>query len=65
MVPSVLKSVRKPFLTGKIELYDLSADVGERNNLAAKHPDLVKKMIAAMKDAHIPSPRWKVRRKRR
>lgn len=27
------------FETGALELYDLSADLGETNNLAAKHPD--------------------------
>jgi len=36
---------------GPIELYDLNKDVGEKNNIAAKHPDVVKKMQAYMDDA--------------
>jgi arylsulfatase A-like enzyme len=31
---------------GEAELYDLTRDPGERNNLAAKHPDLVKALTA-------------------
>ncbi len=29
---------------GKIELYNLAEDIGEKNNLADKHPDIVKRM---------------------
>lgn len=28
----------------KVELYDLPADLGESNNLAAKHPEVVKRL---------------------
>lgn len=34
------------------ELYDLEADLGERNNIADQHPDRVKSMKAAL-DAHV------------
>jgi levanase/fructan beta-fructosidase len=34
------------------ELYDLEADLGEKNNLADKHPDKVKALKAAL-DAHV------------
>lgn len=30
-------------------LYDLSRDIGEKNNLAGKHPDVVQKIIALLK----------------
>ncbi|OXU15738.1 sulfatase [Sedimentisphaera salicampi] len=33
------------FVTGKVELYDLEADEGEQNNLAAKHPEKVKELL--------------------
>jgi arylsulfatase A-like enzyme len=37
------------------ELYDLSTDIGEADNLAASNPDIVKKMEEIMKQAHTPS----------
>ena len=33
------------------ELYDLEADLGERNNLAEKHPEIVAKLKARMEAA--------------
>ena len=38
-----LKLVER-FEDGKVHLYDLSKDIGERNDVAAKHPDKVKAM---------------------
>ena len=35
-----------------IELYDLSIDVGEQNNIAFDHPDIVKKITDIMKKEH-------------
>jgi arylsulfatase A len=40
---------------GETELYDLSADIGETNNIASSRPDIVKKMEEVMKEAHTPS----------
>ena len=40
---------------GAVELYDLSADEAETTDLASQHPDIVKKMEAIMKEAHLPS----------
>lgn len=54
------KAVRMPMITGDIELYDLGSDLEERNNLAAQHPDLVKRVAAIMNEAHVPNPNWKV-----
>jgi arylsulfatase A-like enzyme len=54
------KAVRSPMHTGTIELYDLETDVGEKNNVAAKNPEIVAKATDAMKRAHVPSPDWKV-----
>jgi arylsulfatase A-like enzyme len=39
-----------------IELYDLSKDIGEENNIASNHPELVKKMELAMRDSHSKNP---------
>jgi len=55
------KAVRQPMLTGKTELYDLATDLGEENDVAAQHPDLVAKMEAIMAEAHVPSPRWVIK----
>jgi len=41
---------------GKIRLYDLSKDIGEKNDLAAKHPDIVKK-ISEIMEAQWVEPR--------
>jgi arylsulfatase A len=41
-----------------IELYNLNADPGEKNNVAAQHPDIVKKIEAMMKEAHVANIDW-------
>jgi arylsulfatase A len=38
-----------------IELYDLSADVAESNDVSAAHPEVVERMLALMKEAHVPN----------
>ncbi len=47
------KSVK--FLSKPMELYDLSVDVSESNNVANQYPKIVSKMERIIKDAHIPS----------
>jgi arylsulfatase A-like enzyme len=46
------------------ELYDLSRDIGETENVAADHPDLLKKLEGYMQDAHEDSPLWVFRTRR-
>lgn len=41
-----------------IELYDLSVDPSEQNNLAAKNPAVVKKISQLMKQAHTANKDW-------
>lgn len=41
-----------------IELYDLKKDPEEKNNVAAKHPDVVKKMDELMKTSHVANKDW-------
>jgi len=43
--------------TGKIELYDLSKDPGEQNNLADKYPEIVAQIQECMDEAHTPLKR--------
>ncbi len=46
----VLSAPNRPF-----ELYDLTNDIGETNNLAAAHPDIIDEMESILKEAHVPS----------
>lgn len=39
----------------KIELYDLQTDVGESRDVAAEHPDIVRRAAELMKREHTPS----------
>ncbi len=41
-----------------IELYDLSQDIGETKDIAAEHPDIVKKAAKLFKSARTPNPHW-------
>ncbi len=52
------KTVRQALGKGKIvtELYNLKDDIGEKNDLAAKHPDIVAKLEKIMTEEHVPSP---------
>ncbi len=38
---------------GKVRLYDLSKDIGEKNDLAAEHPDIAKKLGDFMAEAWV------------
>jgi arylsulfatase A len=45
-----LNVIEKP--NGPIELYDLQADPGEKNNIATAHPDIVKAIRTIMQQQH-------------
>ncbi len=51
-----LNVARKP--NGPIELYNLKTDIGEKNNVADQHPDIVAKIAQYMKTARTPSKNW-------
>ncbi|MEM9643793.1 MAG: arylsulfatase [Planctomycetota bacterium] len=55
------KAIRQPMKTGKIELYDLSRDIGEQDDIAPTNLTLVRRAAAMMDEAHVPHPNWKVR----
>jgi arylsulfatase A-like enzyme len=46
---------------GAFELFDLSKDLGEENDIASRHPGIVKKIRAIMKESHTETPwtTWK------
>ncbi len=49
---------------GPIELYDLRTDIGEKRNVAAQHPDVVKRIETIMGSrTPSPFPKWNFRRK--
>jgi arylsulfatase len=51
------KGVRRNLHRGnlKIELYDLTSDTGERNDVAAQHPQIVSRIAVIMQREHTPS----------
>jgi len=57
------KAVRMPMGTGKTELYDLDADLGEAHDVADEHPEMTKQLEALMDAAHVGHPHWKPRGK--
>ena len=52
------KAVRVPALDGKMELYDLSVDLGEEEDIGTDNPEIVERMTKLMEEAHQPSPNW-------
>lgn len=52
-----LNANKKP--DGPIELYNLKPDIGEKNDIADKHPDIVAKIEGYMKTARVPSKDWR------
>ncbi len=59
------KAVRKPMWGRKIEIYNLEEDLGETKDIAARHPEIVEKVQAIMKEAHTPSARWRLRERKK
>jgi hypothetical protein len=47
-----------PMLTGKTALYDLATDLGEMNDVAGAHPDIVNQLEEIMTQAHVDDPNW-------
>ena len=51
------KGIRRA-TTGVIELYDLSQDIGEANNIAATHPEIVERRTAPPAVASFVASKW-------
>ena len=46
-----------------LALYDLATDLGEKQNIADKHPDLVAKFETFLKSARTPSDKWPIKKR--
>jgi arylsulfatase A len=57
------KAIRQNMSKGNldIELYNIATDIGEQNNVAAAHPEVVARMESLMKQEHIPSELFPLR----
>ena len=55
------KAVRMPMKDGPMQLFDLSQDLGEANNVASQFPGVVRQAATMMNEAHAPHPNWKPR----
>jgi len=44
----------------RFELYNLDSDPGETTDLSASHPDVLERLQALMREAHIPNPNFPV-----
>lgn len=56
---AVQNQVNKKGPNAPIEVYDLSADAAEKNNLAAQQAEVIAQTKAIFKEAHTPSAIWK------
>jgi arylsulfatase A-like enzyme len=54
------KAIREPMKTGRVQLFDLSKDVGEGTDLAAERPAIAARAAKYMDEAHVPDPAWTV-----
>ena len=54
------KGVRVAARSSPIELYDLSVDLGEKNNVAGQHAEIVAKIAQIMQTAHVDSKEFPI-----
>ncbi|MEO1845262.1 MAG: sulfatase, partial [Akkermansiaceae bacterium] len=45
-----------------LQLFDLAKDLGEKKNLAAEHPEIVKRLSDLMESSRTESKEWPLRR---
>jgi arylsulfatase A-like enzyme len=56
------KGVVKQLGGDRVELYNLSTDIGETQDVSRDHPEIVAKIRSVTQQSHTPSPLWQVRR---
>jgi arylsulfatase A-like enzyme len=54
------KAIRLRNVSAPIQLYDLSADIGEKTDVADKNPALAKRAADIMRTAHVDNEHWKI-----
>jgi uncharacterized sulfatase len=54
-------AIRQPMIRGKVELYNVKEDIGQKSDKAAQHPALVAQAAGYMDEAHVPHENWKPR----
>ena len=59
------KLIRSGMANERLELYDLSKDIHEDENLFKVHPAIVQRMLSYMEDAHEPHPNWPTPRQKK
>jgi arylsulfatase A-like enzyme len=59
------KGVIHPIEPQSVELYDLRTDLGEKRDVAASNPEVVKQILVIAHSAHVPSPLWHFGKARR
>jgi arylsulfatase len=54
------KAVRQNMTKGNldIELYNIAEDIGEQNDIAAEHPEVVERLAKLMAQEHSPSEKF-------
>ena len=55
------KGIRERTPDAPLALYDLANDIGEKTDVAAKHPEVVAKLNAYLKTARSDSPDWPIK----
>jgi arylsulfatase A-like enzyme len=53
------KGIRLKSPSAPIQLFDLAADAGETADLAARQPDLVRRIETIMREAHVDNAHWR------
>lgn len=54
------KAVARPIGGNEVELYDLSRDPAEAENLSSRHSEITMEALKVMRREHVPSPLWAV-----
>jgi arylsulfatase A-like enzyme len=54
------KAIRLKSPTASLQLFDLSTDIAEKTDLAAKHPELVARATGLMKTVRVDNEHWKL-----